>query len=152
MISNAPWWFPARHANSGAPMGRTLRERVTSSLVGEIGGKVRMPYVRSLGLLFGENDRAVDIMDTLLRSIGLEDVQALRTRLHIPAEPLLAMPLKGDASRKALADLSPMEALEEALWLGLCTPYLFDPSRPVVWTEVSLRRSLQLCEPRGFYV
>ena len=43
------------------------------------------------------------------------------------------------------------EILEQALLLGLCTAQLFDPARPVLWTQASLTRGLELFDPAGFY-
>jgi hypothetical protein len=37
------------------------------------------------------------------------------------------------------------------LILGLCTPYLYDPSRPVLLTRASLTRCLELFEGEGYY-
>jgi hypothetical protein len=35
--------------------------------------------------------------------------------------------------------------------LGLCTPWLYDPRRPVLWTVGSLTRRLELLQAQGFY-
>ena len=43
------------------------------------------------------------------------------------------------------------EVLEQALLLGLCTAQLFDAERPVLWTQASLTRGLELFDPTGFY-
>jgi len=41
--------------------------------------------------------------------------------------------------------------LRQALLLGLCTSFQYDPSRPVLWTRASLTRRVELYEPAGFY-
>ena len=41
--------------------------------------------------------------------------------------------------------------LEQALLLGLCTAFQYDPARPVLWTRASLTRRVELYEPAGFY-
>ena len=47
--------------------------------------------------------------------------------------------------------LVPVDALYQALVLGLCTPWRYDPDRPVLWTRTSLTRQLELFDGRGFY-
>ena len=34
---------------------------------------------------------------------------------------------------------------------GLCTAQLYDPARPVLWTQAALKRRLELFDPAGFY-
>ena len=46
----------------------------------------------------------------------------------------------------------PEIVLRHALILGLSTAHLFDPGRPVIWTETSLTRRLELYNPLGFYI
>ena len=41
--------------------------------------------------------------------------------------------------------------IAHALVLGLSTAQLFDPVRPVVWTEAALSRRIELFDPEGFY-
>jgi len=41
--------------------------------------------------------------------------------------------------------------LGQALLLGLCTTFQYDPARPVLWTRASLTRRVELYEPAGFY-
>ena len=48
--------------------------------------------------------------------------------------------------------LGPDDALYQALVLGLCTPWRYDPGRPVLWTRTSLTRQLELFDGGGFYV
>jgi hypothetical protein len=43
------------------------------------------------------------------------------------------------------------DALYQALVLGLCTAWCYDPRRPVLWTRTSLTRQLELFDGRGFY-
>ena len=43
------------------------------------------------------------------------------------------------------------DVLEQALMLGLCTAQIFDADRPVLWTETSLTRAVELFDPVGFY-
>jgi hypothetical protein len=37
------------------------------------------------------------------------------------------------------------------LLLGLCTPFQYDPARPVLWTRASLLRRVELYQPAEFY-
>jgi hypothetical protein len=44
-----------------------------------------------------------------------------------------------------------MEVLRQAFLLGLCTSVRFDPARPVLWTQASLTRRLELFDVTEFY-
>jgi hypothetical protein len=41
--------------------------------------------------------------------------------------------------------------LEQALLLGLCTAFQYDPARPVLWTRASLTRCVEMHDAAGFY-
>lgn len=140
------------YANTGGPMSRTRKQNVRSTLLGRAQGAVCCPMNRSLGLLFEEGESALDVMDALLRSIGMDAPDGLRSLFVLPQKPLMARQTAGNEVRMCTVTGAPIAVLEQALWLGLCSAYLFDPGRPLVWTETSLRRSLELFEPVGFYV
>ena len=141
------------YANIGGPMSRTRKQQVASSLLGAgTGHHIRCPLHRSLGLQFDEGASAVAALESLMRSVGLNDPASLRELFTLPDFPLMARPASGGTSCLCATAGEPPRVLEQALWLGLCSPYLFDPGRPVVWTESSLRRRVELFEPAGFYL
>ncbi len=142
---------PRMYANTGGPMSRTRKQNVRSTLLGSDKGAVRISRNKSLGLLFEDGVSAVDVMDALLRSVGMDTPEGLRTLFALPPAPLLAQASTADEVRLCVYKGAPFEVLEQALWLGHCSAYLFDPGRPIVWTETSLRRNLELYEPAGFY-
>jgi hypothetical protein len=45
----------------------------------------------------------------------------------------------------------PREVLRQLFLLGLCTTVRFDPGRPVLWTQASLTRRLELFDVSEFY-
>ena len=141
------------YANIGGPMSRTRKQQVSSSLLGAgTDHHIRCPLHRSLGLQFDEGASAVAAMESLMRSVGLNDPAGLRDLFTLPDFPLMARPATGATACLCATTAEPLQVLEQALWLGLCSPYLFDPGRPVVWTESSLRRRVELFEPAGFYL
>jgi hypothetical protein len=140
-----------RYANTGGPHSRTRKQTIETTLLGRETGQVRCPKVRVLGLKFDPDSSAVDAVQALLRSVGLDAPDTLRNAFELPAMAMMVRPVKSDHLRLCTVAADPMQVLEQALWLGLCTAYLFDARRPVIWTEVSLRRSLELFEPAGFY-
>lgn len=87
-----------------------------------------------------------------MRSVGIGSSEDLRSKFDLPQFPMMASPADENAARVCIVTGDPMDVLEQALWLGLCSPFLFDPSRPLVWTETSLRRRIALFEPAGFYL
>lgn len=140
---------PDGWCNSGGPRSRTRTEKVYATVLGTKAGCIRVPLVRRLGLAFGERN-PVDWTWALLEQEGLRDPEDLRRHYALPAGPLICRagpavePL--DVARAPARDV-----LEVALWLGLCTAWMFDPARPVLWTRASLTRRLDVFAGEGFY-
>ena len=91
------------------------------------------------------------VLESLAR-VGLDDAELLRERYPAPA---VAAP-RARGARRALgragrAGHDDDAILWQALLLGLCTAWQYDPSRPVLWTRASLTRRVELYEPAGFY-
>jgi hypothetical protein len=155
------WWFWRAHPgtrgypppgvlfNSGGPRSRTRTERLQSTVLGASDGCIRSPQVRRIGLAFGDAD-PVETAWRLLEAEGLHDPEDLRRLFPLPQAPLLC---RADAELRPahISRRSRRKALEDLLWLGLCTAWMFDPARPVLWTSASLARRLQVFEGRGFY-
>lgn len=140
---------PAVLFNSGGPRSRTRTERLQASVLGASDGCIRSPQVRRLGLAFGTAD-PVETAWGLLEDAGLGDPEDLRELFALPREALIC---------RAAPELQPApiggrprrDELEDLLWLGLCTAWLFDPARPVLWTRASLTRRLDVFHGEGFY-
>lgn len=139
------------YANTGGPMSRTRKQQISSSLLGRDSGDLRCPKARTLGLRFDEGESAVEAMEKLLRTVGLDGPEGLRGLFRLPDMPMMARAASDQRASLNASSSEPGEVLEQALWLGLCSPFLFDPRRPLIWTETSLRRHLELFEPAGFY-
>ena len=141
------------YANTGGPMSRTRKQKITSSLLGQGSGHdIHCLQYRTLGLQFDDGSSAIGAIEALMRSVGIGSSDDLRSKFDLPQFPMMASPADESAARICIVTGNPMDVLEQALWLGLCSPYLFDPSRPLVWTETSLRRRIALFEPAGFYL
>lgn len=134
---------------SGVPIIRTREEIIQSTLLGKDAAMIRCPRVIRLALDF-EGRPPVAALERLLDAERHASAEELRGRFEIPRERLLC---RADPRAEPLkADLAPPEAvLRTALLLGLCTQALYDPARPVLWTEASLSRRLELFDPEGFY-
>jgi len=166
-----------RHANSGGPMSRTRKERIRSSLLGSDDGVIRCPRRISLWLSFSPDPHAhlvwpgdsaevrrekrqrrkeykltpVEFVLTRLKREGLRDPEELRKRYFLPQGKLFCGPWTGVAEPLVVYDASSYDVLEQALMLGLCTAQIFDPGRPVIWTDASLTRRVELFDPGSFY-
>lgn len=139
---------PEAWANFGGPMSRTRKERIRSTILGSPDGPFRCPLRGVLALFFGDAE-PVATMYGILDAAGLDDPEQLRT---VYGKDLLPMVCR------AAPDLVPLDVwanaadvLRQAFFLGLCTNVLFDPSRPVLWTQASLTRRLELFDMAGFY-
>jgi len=165
------------HANSGGPMSRTRTERIRSSLLGSDDGVIRCPRRISLWLSFSRDtldaidwpgDSAevrrqkqqlweeigltpVEFAWARLKREGLSDPEELRERYILPQGKLLCGPWTDVGEPVFAYYASNYDVLEQALMLGLCTAQIYDPTRPVLWTQTSLTRAVELFDPGGFY-
>ena len=139
-----------RWANSGGPMSRTRKERIRSTLLGNDDGLVRCPRIVRVGIEFPNAD-PVEVLTGILNGEGYASPEDLRGELEIPDHALIARPY---TERTGVVDAR-YDARRDVLWnalvLGLCTAQVYDPSRPVLWTQASLTRRLELFDPAGFY-
>jgi hypothetical protein len=118
--------------------------------LGDDNGPIRCPRVLRVGIDFGRRQPLKCARDWL-KAAGFADEQEARAMLALPSAPCICQIDPAPRSPVA-ATLTPLEGLTLAFVLGLCTPYLYDPQRPVLWTEASLLRKLLLYDGGGFYV
>ena len=138
-----------RLANSGGPCSRRRTERLSSTLLGRDDGAVSCPRVLRVALDFGRR-HPLTWVRAVLKSCGFADEYTARAALALPTTPYLCRP--DPAARPTPVDtLTPEDALYQALLLGLCTAWRYDPARPVLWTHASLTRHLELFDGGGFY-
>jgi len=137
-------------ANSGGPMSRRRTELVLASVLCDGAAQIRLPRVIRAGLHFGEREPLDEVLGSLARA-GLDDAEDLRSRYAAPAAPLLVRVVPNARWGVQVSRASDESILEQALLLGLCTAFQYDPARPVLWTRASLTRRVELYEPRGFY-
>ena len=140
----------AIRANSGAYMSRTRRERVRSSLLGQDDGRIVCARRIRLGLWF-EGTNPVAYVESLMAEAGYRGFDELRRDFPLPSARMICCVQRDPVEQLDVFRSEPRDVLEQALWLGLCTEQLFDPARPVLWTDTSLRRKLDLFEPGGYY-
>jgi hypothetical protein len=139
---------PIIYLNVGGPSSRTRKEHIGSSILG-IKGDICCPIILQLGLDF-EGQDPVTVMQRILKKKGLSLPEELK--------PLYCKTTSGYICRTnaeivgvRVSRVPDSKVLKQALMLGLCTPYLFDPARPVIWTQESLTRRLELFDAGNFY-
>lgn len=137
-------------ANSGGPMSRQRTEHVVASVLRDDTARFRLPRVIRAGLHFGDRDPLHAVLESLAR-VGLDDAEALREQFEAPSEPLLARIVPDARFGVHVGTSSDESVLRQALLLGLCTSFQYDPSRPVLWTRASLTRRVELYSPAEFY-
>jgi hypothetical protein len=137
------------HCNSGGPRSRSRQEWLSATVLGRQTGTIRCPCSTVLALDFEGADPLATVND-LLDKAGFAGPEELRTYFQPPEMPAICRPNK-DLSGIRVAAANPGQVLQTALLLGLCTPWLYDPSRPVLWTRASLERRLELFDGEGFY-
>ena len=141
---------PTIYANIGGPMSRTRKKRIVSTLLGKDDGFIKCPRRIKLGLKF-EDTHPVDCLEAILAAEGIRDPEELRSRYVLPQGRLICRPLPDTEKRLSAINGSHCDVLEQALMLGLCTAQIYDTERPVLWTETSLTRVVELFDPVGFY-
>ena len=139
------------NSGGGGPMGKQNTQHILSSLLGDREGLVRCPTVIQVGIQFLRRAPVLSV-ERLLSEVGCRSPQELRDILDIPNNRLMARPAPETFSPCDIAHELPEVVLRHALILGLSTAQLFDPSRPIIWTEASLTRRLELYNPLGFYI
>ena len=137
-------------ANSGGPASRRRTERVQASLLRTSSGPVHMPRVIRAGLRFDGREPFDVVLEALARA-GLDDAELLRARFAAPPAPLLVRVVPNAAWSVPIESASDDAVLEQALLLGLCTAFQYDPARPVLWTRASLTRCVEMHDAAGFY-
>ena len=139
-----------QYANSGGPMSRRRTERVVASVLRDDASRIHLPRVIRAALHFGDRDPLSVVLESLAR-VGLDDAELLRERYAAPESPLLARVVSDARWGVRVGQGTDDAVLEQALLLGLCTAWQYDPTRPVLWTRASLTRRVELYEPEGFY-
>ena len=137
-------------ANSGGPASRRRTEHVVASVLRDETTSFHLPRVLRAGLVFADRDPLQVVLEALAR-VGLDDAEQLRERYAAPPAPLLARAVPDARWGVQVARSSDDSILQQALLLGLCTAFQYDPSRPVLWTRASLTRRVELYEPARFY-
>jgi hypothetical protein len=144
-------WHEEYLANTGGPASRRRTERVLATLLrDETDSPLRLPRTLRAGLRFGAEDPLAAVLSALARA-GLDDPERLRASYALPPAPLLCRVVPNASWAADAATTPDAVLLEQALLLGLCTAFQYDPARPVIWTRASLTRCVELHEPAGFY-
>lgn len=132
-------------------MSRRHSEHIASSILGERDPFLRIPLVLQVGLDFGASSSVRDLMENLLGEVGCSNPDELRDLFDHPVGRLMARPAPEQFRPKDVHSEPTEVVLREALILGLATASIYDPARPVLWTNASLTRRLELYDPRNFY-
>ena len=135
--------------NSGGPSSRTRTERIRSTVLGDDEGPIRCPPVLRVAIDFGSRD-PLECVSRWLRRAGFADGKEARTAFDLPPSPCICRADPAPQPPRA-SSLAACDGLRLALLLGLCTPWLYDPGRPLLWTRASLTRRLVLYDGGGFY-
>ena len=138
-----------RYVNSGGPRSRTRTQQVQNTLLGRSDGPIRCPRHLCLALDFGRKDPVLTAQ-RLLKVLRIADPELLRSTFAPEPGPMVCQ-ASPDLHPLVVSTAEPMEVLRQALLLGLCTAVGFDPGRPVLWTQASLTRRLELFDVSEFY-
>jgi hypothetical protein len=136
-------------ANTGGPCSRTRTERLRATVLGQDDGAIRCRRVLRVAIDFGQSEPRA-CLRRWLHDCGFVDGDEARAAIALPPGPSICRADPALAPTLATA-LKPVEGLRLALVLGLSTPWIYDPRRPLLWTVASLTRRLELFDGGGFY-
>lgn len=140
---------PAYRANSGGPSSRTRKEELKATLLGLDDGPIICPRQLCLALDFAGKD-PVETTCGLLLVAGFDSAEDLLGLFGDELWPMVGR-LRPDLPALEVATATPLEVLRVAYLLGHCTSVRLDPVRPVLWTQASLTRRLELFDVKEFY-
>ena len=146
---DGPYPSDLYYANSGGPRSRTRIQVVQHTLLGNSEGPIRCPRHLCLALDFGRKDPVLTAQ-RLLKALRVTDLELLRSTFAPVPGPMVCL-VNPDLHPLDVATAEPQEVLRQAFLLGLCTVVGFDPGRPVLWTQASLSRRLELFDVSEFY-
>ena len=110
------------------------------------------PFLLSLQFKAPHHDYGhAERYNNLLADVGLEHPEDLRDYVDIPGGPLICRPDPAPRRITVKRHGRTRGILRHILILGLSTPYLYDPSRPLLLTRASLTRCLELFDGEGYY-
>lgn len=134
----------------GGPPWRKRREQLQSSVLGRA-QYLDCPYRRTVGIRFEPGTDPLTKIEQLCTDLGFESASAARRALshRLPEARMVGIAHLGQICIHE--GYKPLDVLVEALILGLCTAQMYDPARPVIWTNSSLTRRLDLFSLGGFY-
>jgi len=102
-----------------------------------------------VGLDFGRRN-PLNVVRDLIHACGFDDEEDARQAIALPSFACICR-VDENLRPTPVASIAPDDALFQAVVLGLCTPWRYDPSRPVLWTRTSLTRRLGLYRGQEFY-
>lgn len=139
--------------NIGSPMSRRRTERIRSSFLEGLTEGLQWQKCIVVGLSFPDDVCPVAFTEELLTQAGfISPDEAVSSQDDLPYGPLHCRETElSPAERGEILQLTGDDFLHFALILGLSGRTHYDVSRPVIWTEARLRRTIALYRPRGFY-
>ena len=149
MLCPSPHADDLRYVNSGGPRSRTRTQRVEQSLLGRADGPILCPRHLCLALDFGRKDPVLTAQ-RLLKALRIPNPELLRITFAPVPGPMACL-VNPALTPLQVATADPQEVLRQVFLLGLCTSVGFDPGRPVLWTQASLTRRLELFDVSEFY-
>lgn len=123
---------------------------IKACVFGESEVSIRWDLIEVVGLDF-ENRSPIEVVERALAECGFTSCDELRDHYRIPQTTLACRVLPKDTKLPKAKTIGKRRLLRHALILGLCGPSIYDPQRPVIWTNNRLSRAIQLYAPGRFY-
>jgi hypothetical protein len=106
------------------------------------------------GIFFSSNESSpINKILKIVEKTGINDINKLKSKFNYPDKRLICRELD-DKESVLIPDINKSddnEILKNALILGLCSDYLYDPERDIILTNSKIKRVVALYRPEDFY-
>ncbi len=139
--------------NTGGPHSRTREENISSTILGNSLKKIIMPRHSKVGIIFpaGILD-IVQFMHDYMNKAGYNSTEDLGKKFQGPKNLMTCI---DGQEKKGLPRINnkgeQKKVIRNAVILGMCNKFIYNPDSPIIWTRKRLTRIISLFGAGDFY-
>ena len=139
---------PLRYFNTGGPRSRVVSSHVVSNLLEHESPELGIRRLDEYVLRYGEWKGSLrDLVRNALETLGFRSPEQAWDQMREELPSRRAFAVSGRTVRRhSLGEDGPRELLRNALVLGRCCRSVFNPDRPLIWSERRLSLRVQLID------
>ena len=139
---------PLRYLNTGGPRSRVVSSNVVSNLLEQESPELGIRRLDEYVLRYdGWEGSLRDLVHNALETLGFRSPEQAwdQMREELPSRRAIVVGWR-TVRRRSLGEDGPRELLRNALVLGRCCRSVFNPDRPLIWSERRLSLRVQLID------